>query len=156
MTGTRRTDTASRRIKASPAAIYRAFTDPAALVTWLPPEGMSGEMFEFDPRPGGRYRMALRYGDPALAGKSGGNEDVVEARFVALEPDRRIVQAVDFVSDDPLFAGTMIMSWILEPLGKETQVSIVAENVPPGIAKADHDEGLRSSLENLAQYVEAR
>jgi uncharacterized protein YndB with AHSA1/START domain len=156
MTDNRRTDRASRQIKASPHAIYRAFTDPAALVVWLPPDGMSGEMFAFDLRPGGHYRMALRYDDAAIAGKSGDNADVVEARFLDLVPDEKVVQAVDFVSDDPQFAGTMIMSWVLVPHGAETEVQIIAENVPPGVSKADHDDGLRSSLENLARYVEAR
>jgi uncharacterized protein YndB with AHSA1/START domain len=149
-----RTDTAKRIVNASPAAIYRAFIDPEALVQWLPPDGMSGQMLAFDPRPGGRYCMTLRYEDASIAGKSGGNEDTVEARFVDLIPNERIMQAVDFVSDDPRFAGTMTMSWILTPRGQATEVSIIAENVPPGISKQDHDEGINSSLANLARFVE--
>ena len=71
----------------------------------------------FDPRPGGGYRMVLDYDEPSGGrGKSTADSDVVEARFVELEPDRRVVQAVDFVSDDPAFAGTMTMHWELEPV----------------------------------------
>ena len=40
----KRTDTASKIIKAAPQAVYRAFMDPKELVTWLPPEGMEGRM----------------------------------------------------------------------------------------------------------------
>ena len=149
-----RTDSGSRVIKATPAALYQALVTASALAQWLPPTGMTGEMTEFDPRPGGRYRMALRYDDATIAGKSVGNEDIVEARFVDLVPDQRVVQAVDFVSDDPRFAGIMLMSWVLTPLGNETEVRIIAENVPEGISKQDHDEGLTSSLENLARFVE--
>ena len=99
-------------------------------------------------------RRSLPYDDATIAGKSVGNEDIVEARFVDLVPNQRVVQAVDFVSDDPRFAGTMLMNWVLTPLGNETEVRIIAENVPEGISKQDHDEGLTSSLENLARFVE--
>ena len=148
-----RTDTASRNIRATPAALYQALVSARALEQWLPPAGMSGEMVEFDPRPGGRYRMILRYDDASISGKSGSNEDIAEARFVELVPDQRIVQEVDFVSDDPSFQGTMTMSTLLTSLGDETEVRFVAENVPEGISAADHAEGMNSSLENLAKFV---
>jgi uncharacterized protein YndB with AHSA1/START domain len=149
-----RTDTASRNIRATPAALYQALTTAGALEQWLPPSGMTGEMAEFDPRPGGRYRMILRYDDAAISVKSGGNEDIAEARFVELVPDQRIVQEVDFVSDDPDFQGTMTMSTLLTSLGDETEVRFIAENVPEGISAEDHAEGMNSSLANLARFVE--
>ena len=148
-----RTDSGSRVIRATPAALYQAMVTASALEQWLPPTGMTGEMSEFDPRPGGHYRMTLRYDDATIAGKSGDNADTVEARFVELVPNQRVVQAVEFVSDDPRFAGTMTMSWLLTPLGAETEVKIIAENVPEGISRADHNEGLTSSLEHLAKFV---
>lgn len=148
-----RTDTAFRTIRATPGALYQALVTARALEQWMPPTGMTGEMVEFDPRPGGRYRMILRYDDAAIAGKSGGNEDIAEARFIELVPDQRIVQEVDFVSDDPKFQGTMRMSTLLTSLGDETEVRFVAENVPEGISAEDHAEGMNSSLENLAKFV---
>ncbi|MFS0647344.1 hypothetical protein [Siminovitchia sp. 179-K 8D1 HS] len=42
--------TASRIIKAKPQAVYQAFMDPKALVTWLPPIGMEGRIDAFDAR----------------------------------------------------------------------------------------------------------
>lgn len=151
-----RTDTASRIIRASPQAIYDAFVDPAALAAWLPPAGMTAAIDRFEPRPGGRYRMTLTYDapDPASPGKSAAEADIVEGRFVELVPGERIVQEADFVSDDPAFAGTMTMSWIFVPVDGGTEVTVIADNVPDGIAKADHDAGMQSSLENLARFVE--
>jgi uncharacterized protein YndB with AHSA1/START domain len=148
-----RTDTAFRTIRATPSVLYQALVTAKALEQWMPPSGMTGEMVEFDPRPGGRYRMILRYDDATISGKSGGNEDIAEARFVELVTDQRIVQAVDFVSDDPKFAGTMRMSTLLTSLGDETEVRFIAENVPEGISAEDHAEGMNSSLENLAKFV---
>lgn len=148
-----RTDTASRMIRATPDALYQALVTADALEQWMPPSGMTGEMIEFDPRPGGRYRMILRYDDAAISGKSGGNEDIAEALFIELVPDRRVVQAVGFVSDDPGFQGTMAMSTTLTPLGDQTEVRFTAQNVPEGISAADHAEGMNSSLANLAKFV---
>jgi uncharacterized protein YndB with AHSA1/START domain len=57
----KRIDSASRVIKASPRTIYQAFLEPETLVSWLPPAGMSGHIYEFDARDGGAYRMSLTY-----------------------------------------------------------------------------------------------
>ena len=150
-----RTDSANRFIAASADVIYRAFVDPAAWPQWLPPEGMTGRVYEFDARPGGKYRMALTHdGDHANAGKTSDDTDIVEGRFVELIPNERVVQLVTFQSDDPQFAGEMRMTWRLSPAPGGTDVSIVAENVPAGISKEDHDIGLRSTLDNLARFVE--
>jgi uncharacterized protein YndB with AHSA1/START domain len=152
---TGRTDTASRTIRATPRAVYSALVDPQALVLWLPPAGMSGNMEKFDLREGGVYRMVLTYEDvdPRTA-KSSDNTDVVEARFTVLLPGERVAQQIDFESDDPAFAGTMTMIWDLKPVAGGTQITITAQNVPHGISKQDHDAGLNSSLENLANYLE--
>ncbi len=155
MTEHRRIDTASRIVSASAEAIYAALVDRDALLAWLPPEGMTGEILEFDPRPGGAFRLALHYSAPGH-GKTTDDTDLVESEFVELVPGHRVVQLVRFRSDDPAFAGTMRMVWDLEPAAGGTRVIILAEDVPPGISKEDHDTGLRSSLENLARYVEGK
>ena len=149
-----RTDTASRVIAASPDRVYAAFIDPKALETWLPPHGMTATFERFDPRPGGSYRLVLTYQDSARgAGKATGDTDVVDARFVDIVPDTRIIQEVDFVSDDSAFAGTMIMTWQVTPVDGSTRVDFIASNVPDGISAEDHAVGLSASLANLADFV---
>lgn len=151
-----RTDRASRTIAAPPDRVYAALVDPVALAAWLPPEGMTGIVDHFDARPGGSYRMRLTYADASVApGKSTADSDVVEARFVDLVPGVRVVQAVDFDSDDPAYAGTMTMTWELTAVESGTRMEIRADNVPAGISPEDHADGLASSLANLAAYVEA-
>lgn len=151
----RRTDSASRVIAASPRVIYRAFVDPDAWLQWLPPKGMTGRIYEFDARPGGTYRMALTYRgqDRPNTGKSSDDTDMVLGRFVELIPDERVVQLVTFESDDPAFSGEMRMTWRLAPVAGGTEVSIACENVPEGIRAEDHDTGMRSTLEKLAEFV---
>jgi uncharacterized protein YndB with AHSA1/START domain len=153
-----RVDSASRVINAPPADIYRAYVNPEALVRWLPPTGMKGRIETFDPRNGGEYRIVLTYVDPkhTAAGKTTRDADVVRGRFLELVPDRRIVQSVYFESTDSRFAGEMTLTWQLNPAPEGTTVEIVAENVPDGIAPADHEAGFAATLENLAAFVEGR
>jgi uncharacterized protein YndB with AHSA1/START domain len=152
-----RTDRATRVVAASPTDVAAALIDPDALATWLPPEGMTGRFEHFDARPGGSYRLVLTYLDANGApGKATADTDVVDVRFVDVVPGDRVVQAVDFVADDPAFAGTMTMTWSVAEVDGGTRVDIVAEDVPDGISAEDHATGLASSLDGLAAYVEGR
>jgi uncharacterized protein YndB with AHSA1/START domain len=150
-----RTDTASRVIAAPPAQVFAALVDRDALAAWLPPDGMTARFDRFDPRPGGSYRLVLTYADASsAAGKATADSDIVEARYGDIVPGVRVVQAVDFVSDDPAFAGTMTMTWEVTAVDGGTRVDITADNVPDGISAKDHAKGLASSLANLAEHVE--
>lgn len=136
------------------AATFAALVDPDALVAWLPPAGMTGRFDHFDARPGGSYRMTLTYVDaPAGGGKATADSDVVEGRFLEIMPGDRVVQAVDFEADDPLYAGTMTMTWAVESVPTGTLLRMRADDVPPGISAADHEAGMNSSLDNLARYL---
>jgi uncharacterized protein YndB with AHSA1/START domain len=146
---------ASRVIAAPLERVYAALVDPDALIEWLPPEGMSGRFERFDARPGGSYRMVLNYADATGApGKATADSDIVEGRFLDVVPGARVVQAVDFVSDDPVYAGTMTMTWEVTAVDAGTRVEIRADDVPDGISAEDHAAGLASSLANLAAYQE--
>lgn len=150
-----RTDEADLLISASPVRVFRALTDPEALVKWLPPEGMTGRFERFDARQGGDYRMVLTYADATDSpGKSSADEDVIEAKIVELTPGVRVVQEIEFEADDPAYAGTMRMTWEVTARGASAQVVFRAEDVPDGISPSDHVEGLTSSLRNLAALVE--
>lgn len=150
-----RTDAVSRVLVAPLNRVYAALIQEAALLEWLPPDDMTGRFERFDLRPGGGYRLVLTYPEGSgEAGKAGDGTDVVEARFLEVVGGERVVQAVDFESDDPAFAGTMVMTWAVSPFEGGTRVDFVAADVPDGISAEDHAQGLTSSLANLARYVE--
>ncbi len=113
----------SRVIRASPEELYAVFLDPTALVDWLPPAEMTGEIHEFDARVGGGYRMSLFYppDERTFRGKTSDREDMVEVRFVELAPPRRIVEAVSFVTTDPAFFGEMTMIATFEEVSGGTE-----------------------------------
>lgn len=148
--------THSARLIAAPAeALYRAFVDPAALVEWLPPGRMTGKMHHFDARVGGGYEMSLFYpaDETAQRGKSAELEDRVRVRFVALEPPRRIVEAIDFTTDDPALMGEMTMVISFAPAAGGTEVTIDFHGVPPGLKLEENQEGSDQSLAQLAEWI---
>lgn len=80
--------------------------------------------------------------------------DVVEGRFIDIVPGVRVVQAVDFASDDPAYRGTMTMTWELIAVDGGTRIEITADGVPGGVSAEDHAAGMASSLAKLAEFLE--
>ena len=146
----------SRVMNASREAVYQAFLDQDALATWLPPGSMRGVVHSFDGREGGAFRISLVYpeGDKSTQGKTSESTDSFNGRFVRLIPNERIVWEIEFESADPSFAGKMIVSWMLAPEGNGTDVTVLCENIPPGIRPEDNEAGSRSTLEKLASFLE--
>jgi len=151
---TGRTDRAERLIAAPAERLFRCWTDPAMLVHWLPPRGMSGKIEVFDPRPGGAFLIILAYDDPGERGKAGDGSDVIAGLFVKLDAPRHLAFVSRFRSDDPMLQGEMRMDWHFDPVGAATRVRVVATQVPPGISAEDHAAGMGSSLTQLAELVE--
>jgi uncharacterized protein YndB with AHSA1/START domain len=146
----------SRIIRAPRGRVYRAFVDRDDLLAWLPPGEMTGAFHAFDARVGGGYRMSLSYppDESSFRGKSSAQEDIVNVRFVEMVPPVRIVEAVTFVSDDPDFAGEMTLTVTCDEVPGGTEVTMVFENLPPGLRPEDNSAGAQLSLAQLARHVE--
>ncbi len=147
---------ASRFVRARRSEVYQAFVDRDRIATWLAPGSMRCVVHEFEPREGGRFRMSLIYPDPSMGpgGKTTEDADTFHGRFVQLIPDRRIAQAVEFESVQPGMSGTMRVTWDLADAGEGTLVTVVCEDIPPGIRPEDNEAGSALSLEKLARLVE--
>lgn len=147
-----RIDRADQLATAAPDAIWAALTDPTRVALWLPPEGMTAHVHDWQARPGGRLRVTLSYRDAAAnPGKTGEGGDEVEGRFLDVEAPWHLAWTTRFASDDPAFAGEMTMVWTLLPEGLGTRIAVEARDVPMGISPEDHAEGLAASLRQLAE-----
>jgi uncharacterized protein YndB with AHSA1/START domain len=154
MTG--RSTQVSQIIKAPREAVYRAFLEPDAVASWLPPDNMKGQVHTYDTRAGGQFRISLVYLDPADAprGKTSEDTDITEGRFVELVPNERIVWVTAFESQEADFAGEMKITWSLTDADGGTEVAVRCEDIPNGIRLEDNELGSRASLRKLAAYVE--
>ena len=146
----------SRIVKASPERVYEAFIDRDDLLAWLPPGEMTGQLHEFNARVGGGYVMSLFYppDEATFRGKSADREDRVNVRFVELSPPRRIVEAVTFDTADPAFLGEMTMTATFIEVPGGTNVTLLFENLPPGLRPEVNEAGAEMSLDQLARYLE--
>jgi uncharacterized protein YndB with AHSA1/START domain len=139
-------------IKADPAQLYAAFVESDTLVAWLPPGKMTGKIHEFDARVGGGYRMSLFFppDERTFRGKTAEREDMVIVRFVELAPSERIIEAISFVTTEPDLLGEMLLTATFAAAPGGTEVTLLFENLPPGLRAEDNDTGARLSLEKLA------
>jgi uncharacterized protein YndB with AHSA1/START domain len=152
----RSTTRVSRIIRAPREAVYRACLDPHAVARWRVPDNMTARVHAFEAREGGVYRMSLTYRDLTQSprGKTSDHTDTFEGRFVELVPGRRIVEAIAFEAADPRFAGVMTFTTSLADAGDGTEVTILCEDLPPGVRPEDNEEGCRQSLAKLAALLE--
>ncbi|MFF5360024.1 SRPBCC family protein [Streptomyces scabiei] len=144
----------SRHVNAARAEVYRALLDAEAIARWRVPDGMSGEVHEFDAREGGRFRVSLTYDAPTGTGKSSSHTDTYHGHFARLVPDEEVVEVLRFETDDPALGGTMTMTTRLSDADGGTDVLVVHEGIPDAVPAADNETGTLMALANLARLVE--
>lgn len=135
-----------RLIKASPRGVYRAIT--RALPRWLPPEGTSSHLYEFEPRLGGRLRMSIT---PLRRPQ---DHRVFTLVFSKLKADALVVLKGAFEEKDPALAPAMTLTFRLMKAGAGTDVAVRHSNIPRNISLKDNRRGSALSLAHLARFVE--
>lgn len=146
----------SRHIQAPRAAIYRALLDASAVEKWRVPPGMTSSVHTFEPREGGAFRVSLTYVEPTAAGKTTAHTDTYHGRFLALVPDEKIVESLEFETDDPALQGEMtITTTLVDADDGGTELHAIHDGLPPGVPPTDNATGWRESLARLAALVES-
>ena len=152
-----RTSINSKEIQADIETVWNAFTEKKALEYWLAPYGMTGKIHDFDLKVGGGYEMSLYYKDNKTQGKTSGNEDRFSATFTEIKPFERIVQTINFQSDNSKFKDEMTMQVQLDKLDtNSTKVTIIFRNIPTGIDPKDNEDGTEQSLQKLTKFIESK
>jgi uncharacterized protein YndB with AHSA1/START domain len=144
-----------RHVNAPRAKVYRAFLDADAVRKWMVPPGMTSRVHAFEGREGGSFRISLTYDAPIGKGKTTAHTDTYHGRFVELVPDERVVESVEFESDDPAMRGEMKLTIELaDAEGGGTDLLALHDHLPPGLSPADNENGWRLSLAKLAELLE--
>ncbi|MBZ0273082.1 SRPBCC family protein [bacterium] len=146
--------TIRRHVKAPRERVYRAIIDADDIAKWMFPEGMTIRIYAFDARVGGKFRISLTYDDPAAVGKSNAHTDTYHGRFVELEPNEKVVEVVEFETDNPAMQGEMTVTITLADTDGGTEILAIHDGLPPGLSPADNETGWNMSLDNLARLVE--
>ena len=134
----------TRMLPASRLAVWKAVTDSDELAGWWGPKGFAVPSVEFEPRLGGRYRIAMQppEGDPFH----------VHGEFSAVDPPS--VLAYTFVWDpsDPDDRETLV-TLDLADLGEETRVELTQGEFATEERLALHDGGWTDSFEKLEKLL---
>jgi len=131
-------------IAAKPEKVFRAFVEPDAMASWLPPYGYLCTVHELDARVGGRHRMSFR-------NFTTGDSHAFGGRFLEIVPGERLVYTDEF--DDPNMPGEMKVSATLKAVSTGTDVTIVQEGVPDMIPQEACYLGWQDSLDKFRRLV---
>ena len=134
-----------RVIATAPDKLYRAFLEPDAVASWLPPFGFLCTVHELDAKVGGRHRMSFRNFTTGKTHAFGGT-------YLELEPDARIVYTDRF--DDPTMPDEMRVTVALKAVSVGTELQIEQQGVPDMIPPEACYLGWQDSLFKLARLVE--
>jgi uncharacterized protein YndB with AHSA1/START domain len=115
---------------------------------------MTSVVHEFDAREGGSFRISLTYDAPTGAGKTAAHRDTYRGHFVKLVPNEQVVEILEFETEDPELRGEMTMTTTLREADGGTEVVVVHDGIPPGVAVGDNEIGTRMALDKLAALLE--
>jgi uncharacterized protein YndB with AHSA1/START domain len=133
-----------RVFKAPPERVYRAFTEPSALVKWMAPHGFTATVHSMDLKVGGGYKMSF-------TNLSTGSSHSFGGEYIELVPNQRIRHTDKFDKGPP---GTMTVTVTLKKVMVGTELDITQEGVPDEIPAEACYLGWGESLELLKLLVE--
>ncbi len=134
----------TRVVKADPARVFRAWTDPEQLVEWACPEGLSVEKAEVDLRVGGRYRIVMRAPDGAVHTAAGVYREI--------ERPGRLVYTWTWEGtvDEGMRIGETVVTVEFRGRGDGTSdVVLMHEGFPGAEARDNHEAGWTSCVNRL-------
>jgi uncharacterized protein YndB with AHSA1/START domain len=134
-----------RVIAAKPDKVFRAFVEPDAIASWLPPFGFLCTVHELDARTGGKHRMSFR-------NFTTGNSHSFGGTYVEVVPGRKLVYTDKF--DDPNLPGEMKVTVTLEAVSCGTELTIEQRDLPDVIPPEQCYLGWQESLRKLTKLVE--
>lgn len=137
--------TLHRVLTAAPEKVFRAFSDPQAYASWLPPYGFVAVVQQMDFKEGGDYKMSFINFSTGKAQSFGG-------KFVEIKPNAFIKITDQF--DDPNLPGQMITSVWFNKVSCGMELKVIQEGIPEVIPAEMCYLGWQDSLEKLKKLVE--
>src|SRR3954463_12912214 len=113
--------TLHRVVKSTPEKVFRAFTDPNAMASWLPPYGFVCIVHSMDARVGGSYKMSF-------TNFTTGNGHSFGGTYQEIKPNEFLKYTDKF--DDPNLPGEMTVTVSLRKTIAGTELKITQEGIP--------------------------
>lgn len=130
--------TLRRRIRATPEAIYAAWTDPQKIIRWWGPAGAEPLHAQTDARIGGRFRVTFRTPD--------GEEHDVSGIYREVVPNEKLVFTWEWRT---MPERQSLVTIALKNMGDETQLTLIHEHFFDEPARDRHEYGWTGALDKL-------
>lgn len=135
-----------RVFRAPPERVWRALTEPAAIVKWNPPDGFVAEVHELDLGEGGHFRISF-------VNLGNGQRNTFGGSYREVVPNEKLV-ATDRFEDDKL-PGEMLTTYTLRAVSVGTELTVEQAGLPDAIPAEACRLGWQQSFELLTRLVEA-
>ena len=134
--------TIGRRIRATPAKVWAAITQPELMMQWWSPDAGPTLSVVADVRPGGRFSVVFRLINGDEHNPTGIYQEVVH--------EKKLV----FTWDIPGAPGpASLVTFRLEPLNEGTELTLTHERLPDKEARASHERGWSGLLDKLPVFL---
>jgi uncharacterized protein YndB with AHSA1/START domain len=134
-----------RVIRATPEKVYRAFTETAAIASWLPPYGFLCTVHELNVKVCGSFKMSFR-------NFTTGNSHSFGGEYLDVKPHELLKYTDRF--DDPNLPGVMTTTVRLQQTSAGTDLKVLQEGIPAVIPAEMCYLGWQDSLDKLIKLVE--
>jgi uncharacterized protein YndB with AHSA1/START domain len=128
-----------RRIKAPPARVFEAWTQPEALARWFGPHHTKVESAEVDARPGGGFTVRMV--------EDNGERHQVSGTYTEFDPERLLVFTWAWVSTPERESRVMVT---FRPVPEGTEVTLIHDRFADAVTATNHRRGWTESFERLA------
>ena len=135
-----------RVFKAPPEKVYRAFIEPLALASWIPPYGFLCTVHQMEVKVGGTYKMSF-------TNFSTGNSHSFGGKYMEIKPNEFLKYTDQF--DDPNLPGEMITTISLAKVSfGGTDLKVQQDGIPSMIPAEMCYLGWQECLDKLMRLVE--
>ena len=134
--------TLKRRLKAPPAKVFAAWTDPEKMKRWMGPGEIKAMRAESDTRVGGRYRIVMQ--------APNGEEYDVGGVYREVVAGEKLVFTWAWKSAPERES---LVTLLLKPDGDGTLLTLTHEQFSDEATRNGHEQGWNSSLDKLEKFV---
>jgi uncharacterized protein YndB with AHSA1/START domain len=134
-----------RVFAADPEKVFKAFSDPDAMASWIPPYGFICQVHTMDFKIGGSYKMSFINFTTGTSQSFGG-------KYIEISPNEMIKYTDQF--DDPNLPGQMTTTIELKKVLCGTELFATQEGIPDVIPVEMCYLGWQESLDKLKRLVE--
>jgi len=131
-----------RRIKAPPAKVWAAITQPEQMMQWWGPDAGPTLSVVADVRPGGRFSVVFRLLNGGEHNPTGIYQEVV--------PQKRLAFTWDLPGK---LERESLVTFRLEPFDGGTELTLTHEYLPDEEARKSHEEGWSGLLNKLPVFL---